>query len=1122
MKISALVSLCGLLSAVWPTHGAHTSYFSQRCECNGRSHYCLRDSRGLHCLDCQGNTEGRHCERCKDGFYQQGAALSCVPCGCNPTGSVRKSCDSEGRCSCRGGITGDKCDRCPNGPIGPDGCLQSRQPREDSGSLSLPCFCFGHSSHCSPRSGYSVHNVTSNFITGPEGWMAAVDRGVTPPDIIFRWSPKYEDLEVISADSPPLYLYAPEPYLGNHLLSYGQNLSFLLRLDRGIRHPSINDVILEGGGLRVSASLGNLSSTVPCGYKIRYSFRLDERGGWTPQLSSSQFQTLLHNITAIKIRGASGDYGRGYLDNVQLVSARPGVGAPAPWVRACDCPPGYEGLWCERCSAGFRRRDPGARAFGACVAVTCDPLRGDCYSADETPAENLCLPGFYRDPRGARQCIRCPCPDGRSCSLAEGALEPQCDRCPSGTTGFQCDVCQNGYYGDPVGVRGERRPCRPCDCNGHIDVGVVGSCDRFSGECLKCLNNTVGRSCEDCVGGFYHRRTGDACKPCNCDVQHSESQQCDDSGQCRCRPGFEGLRCQRSNCPSCFTPVKQQVEDFADKLKVVESLFSNVDKGLLDIDQLKKVLRDAEDELEDMRDDMEDLEDLEKRLQGRLSSISRSQLSAEKDVKSVADAVNDIERQKKTYGMKVEEVKKLMEEMKQNLEEAKRKLRSAELPVGDAPLGSSSLSPLVEIAESLADKHTKNANAVEETANDALRDSKESLDLARNLMNRENKVKGLIGDLKTMYDQASAQVKVLEKDAKRHSGDAKNEIKMANGMLMDIADLERNLPPSLKNKADAILSSMDGLRTAVDGDIADYSALRDGVQTNMAAAQDLLSTGKNAQKEVNELLSRVHEAEGITQDALKRISGSSADLDNALNVLRGFDGQIASSKLAADAAIERLPSIDATIQRAAANNADTSSLLEAVGGDYDDALLTISQMDKLLNDLEGTFQSLPPHTDLLSRATKLNMEAKELKEKATDAARDLESEQDRAWKLQTEADKVAGDAAAVFNNAKRTRDAVGRTLKDINALLNNMNQSDVVDEDRVKQLEDSLASAQKEVEGSLRPRLRDLEHREDAQRRLLSQLDLDLATILGDIANLREINSTVPAGCFNSPPIEEA
>uniref|UniRef100_A0A3B5KS05 Laminin EGF-like domain-containing protein n=1 Tax=Xiphophorus couchianus TaxID=32473 RepID=A0A3B5KS05_9TELE len=98
-----------------------------RCECGGRARRCLRDAWGLRCLDCQGNTEGRHCERCKDGFYQQGAQLSCTPCSCNPTGSVSNTCDSRGRCSCKEGVSGDKCDLCPDGPMGAEGCARTER-----------------------------------------------------------------------------------------------------------------------------------------------------------------------------------------------------------------------------------------------------------------------------------------------------------------------------------------------------------------------------------------------------------------------------------------------------------------------------------------------------------------------------------------------------------------------------------------------------------------------------------------------------------------------------------------------------------------------------------------------------------------------------------------------------------------------------------------------------------------------------------------------------------------------------------------------------------------------------------------------------------------------------------
>ncbi|XP_054870473.1 laminin subunit gamma-2 [Amphiprion ocellaris] len=1125
------ILLCGLLAAVCSVQATYKYYSTVRCDCNGRSRYCLRDAWGLHCLDCQGNYEGRHCERCKDGFYEEEAGPSCSPCHCNPTGSVSATCDSRGRCSCKEGVTGEKCDRCPDGPIGPNGCSQSRQLREDAGSLTLPCFCSGHSNVCSPQSGYSVHNIISTFADGPEGWKAATVNGFTPDDVHFRWSPKHQDLEVISRNSLPVYLYAPEPYLGNQLLSYGQNLSFSLRLDRGVRHPSTNDVVLEGGGLRVAASLGDLRSIVPCGQKIKYSFRLDEQpdSRWRPQISSFQFQKLLQNLTAIKIRTTFGETGRGYLDNVQLVSARPSDGVPARWVQACSCPPGYDGLFCERCAAGFRRRSPAEGAFGrcercSCTGGSCDPQTGDCYSADETPAERSCSEGFYRDPWNLDRCVQCPCPDGLSCSVPAGSLEPRCDRCPPGTTGPRCDSCQEGFHGDPAGVAGVQRPCRPCSCNGHIDVSVAGSCDRITGECLKCVNNTRGQSCEFCERGFYHSRPSDACKSCNCDFRGSESDHCDDSGRCQCRSGFEGLRCQRSNCPACFGPIKVKMEAYATKVKELETLFSDMDGGLKPANnaEIEAALRAAEDVVDDLQDDTKLLAELEKRLQTRLSSISSSQLSDEQDIQNIADKADDIKQRQQTYKTKVEEVQTLMEEMKRQLDEAKSKLRAAELPLSDAPLGSDALSSLVQTAKDLADKHETKANAVEKTANEALSDSNKGLALIRTLMNKENKVKELIGDLKRMYDQTSAQVKGLEDQATRLSSEAKDESKMAAGMLKDITSMERNIPSPMKEEMDAMVSRLDGLKKAVDDNISGFEDLQGDVQRNTAAAEDLLAKGKAAQKELGKLVNRVNAAKDVTEDALQRINGNTNDLDNALNALRGFDRQIDSSKALADAAISRLPGINGTIQQAVRNNAETLSTLGDVSKDYNGALGAINMLDTLVKNLEGATGSLPPHADLAKRATKLNGGAKDLKLKVDGAARELASELDGARRLEKDADKAAFDADKAFSNARQTRDAVGKTLRDINNLLANMNQTVVVDEEDLKRLEDSLANAQRNVEGNLRPRLRDMEEKEEAQRRRLTGINQDIDTILADIANLEDILRAVPRGCYNSPPIEEA
>lgn len=82
-------------------------------------------------------------------------------------------------------------------------------------------------------------------------------------------------------------------------------------------------------------------------------------------------------------------------------------------------------------------------------------------------------------------------------------------------------------------------------------------------------------------------------------------------------------------------------------------------------------------------------------------------------------------------------------------------------------------------------------------------------------------------------------------------------------------------------------------------------------------------------------------------------------------------------------------------------------------------------------------------------------------------------------------------------------------------------QSGVVDEEQLKQLEDSLAGAQRNVEGLL-PLFRDMEILEASQQQRLAGINKDVDHILADIKNLQDILNAIPLGCFNSPPIEEA
>ncbi|KAM3832592.1 netrin-4 isoform 3-T3 [Vipera latastei] len=123
------------------------------CKCNGHSDTCHFDmdtwlasgnqSGGL-CDNCQHNTEGQHCERCKPGYYRDlrkpfSAPDTCKLCSCNPIGSAvlpfsnSTFCDpSNGDCPCKPGVASPQCDRCMVGywGFGYYGC----QPCDCAGS----------------------------------------------------------------------------------------------------------------------------------------------------------------------------------------------------------------------------------------------------------------------------------------------------------------------------------------------------------------------------------------------------------------------------------------------------------------------------------------------------------------------------------------------------------------------------------------------------------------------------------------------------------------------------------------------------------------------------------------------------------------------------------------------------------------------------------------------------------------------------------------------------------------------------------------------------------------------------------------------------------------------------
>lgn len=1061
-----------------------------------------------------------------------------MPCNCNPAGSQGPVCSSNGQCTCKQGIHGDKCDRCHDGsPVTANGCepLRLRCWSRNNGRLTynteecLPCFCNGHSNVCSSAEGYSVYNITSPFENGPEGWRAATAQGVNPSQVQFRWSPTHKDLEVISKEILPVYLFAPATYLGNRALSYGQTLTFSLRLDRGVRRPSTSDVVLEGAGLKVSASLGDLRTVVPCGKKITYTFRLDEQPGskWKPQLSSAEFQTLLSNLTAIKIRGTFGENGRGYLDDVSLVSAKLGPGTPALWVEKCRCPAEYDGHFCEHCATGFRRLIPGQGPRSPCVPCSCqggacDPETGGCYSADEIPNLQMCPRGYYVNRQLSNSCQKCPCREGDSCYVIGGTQEVTCTRCPRGTTGSRCEICDDGFYGDPLGEYGPRKQCQPCQCYGHVDQNAVGNCDRRTGQCRKCLNHSTGPNCEYCEAGYHHNYPTEPCQACNCNRQGSVSNSCSDKGQCECKEGYDGLRCEESTCPSCFNPVKSKIEVYARQLQEMEDLFKGFGGNEAPVSdaQMDQAVRAAEVMVRNLESRANELTNTEKQLQDKLASISRSQLREDRNMEALLTSVNGIRNNDQQYRTEVSEIRKLISDVRSKLQQAKRDIQEIEIPSGDAVPGSGTLSDLVQRAADLAEQHQGEALTVEGIADNSLAQSEKALDLIRGIINRENKVKDEIRDLKREYEADVNKVLDMDRKANQLTDAAGKESGEAQNALQQLSDLEKKLPKPLTKEIAGVVSMFDNLKGLVEGNLSQYSDLQQYMLNEQKETEDLLNKAKNFQQIQDELLARANAAEAVKNQSLEIFANNKDSLEKTLETLKGFDDQIGVKKDLADAAISKLPAINATIQKAIADNMQTQDILDAMAVPFRDAQETIDTLTSNANKLEGMTSSLPSSSDILEAASKLKEDVDGLKTEASVTRDRLNEEKSKAKAQINEAKNAVVESNGALENAKKARNAVNDTLQDIADIMSSLGTPGTIDDKRVADLENAITKSRRRVEDELRPKLRELEAKDAQQRATITGMINDIDTILADIANLEEIHKNIPEGCFNIPPIE--
>ncbi|XP_055498120.1 laminin subunit gamma-1-like [Leucoraja erinacea] len=1154
------------------------------CGCNHRARQCVWDpllheqtGSGTRCLNCVGHTEGTHCEKCKEGFYPTYQGGHCQPCYCNSLGSTSRSCDEYGRCRCKAtGVIGDKCDKCQPGfySLSSSGCKRctcnmagaTRICNADTGDCSCKynvegsncnrckhgfynlqpenpmgcsaCFCFRHSSVCNEDGGYRQDVITSTFDSDTEGWKAQNRRG---PDLHIMRSSSSRDIIVQAQNEYAVYFVAPAKFLGNQMLSYGQNLSFTFYLERGGSYPSVEDIILEGASQTLSIQVNVQNNPMPSTHKHKYNYRLHEglEYGWKPFITSFEFQRVLSDLKAIKIRGTYTIRSPGHIDNVVLHTAQPGIGKPAQWVERCTCPTGHEGRFCEKCASDYTRESPHLGRLSRCVrcncqspSETCDPETGSCYTNDQS---RNCPDGYYSDPSESSGCRTCPCPGGTRCTVDTDTREVICVGCPSKTMGKRCEMCEEGYFGNPRAGR----PCQPCRCNNNVDPNAVKNCDQWTGECRNCLYNTAGHNCERCRPGFHGNalasNPSEKCKSCKCDPRGSWSTQCRSDGTCDCKPGVFGDQCDQcagdtyynsttgcEACPNCYLGVKNKILKHKNVVRDLEILISKMKTNGRPVNdkEFEARLRKASADLHIMMNTAKGIEYKDENNLDALNILNNKFGAESYQLNNIGKSVEGIRKLTLTYESRVRNTDTLLTNVRTKIQESRDKMDQMPSFPTD-PNGGSIPTVLADEARRLADRHQKDAEGIEQSSDAANKSAFKALQLITqaikddqqttqsvNLLTQQSKQKNdMTEDLDDQANRITAKVERVSEKAKKNYNDLNNVI------TIDVMSLE--------NEANQLKSRESAMKFELNSKLDLYETLKNNISDFQIDITRILEKGDRDNRTATLLQARANAAKYLAEDAVKKGSYTLDQVDRIINNLRDFNARVAINKTAAEDALSRIPYIIRTIDNANTMTDRAENQLGNALAIAKDAKGKAELADTIANNIQKkAVESLFDAEAALNDIMLLDQNVTDANRQLTQLETDFANKQKSVNEDTSMAAKIAGTVGAATMNAENAKDSATETMKLINDLLQSMGNPATIDTTKLEHVENSLQIFKNQWINELESSFQQLTDAAAAQKQTIAAFDRDIVDIRGDIRNLELIRDTLPTGCYNTAAVE--
>ncbi|XP_017277955.1 laminin subunit alpha-3-like isoform X2 [Kryptolebias marmoratus] len=427
----------------------------QPCQCFSHAFDCYYDSEvekrrasldtfgryrgGGVCIDCQHNTAGINCERCREGFYRPHGVrpespTGCIPCSCDERTTAHCEMGS-GRCLCKPQYSGENCDRCADGHHHYPLCIQ-----------------------------YPVYLTTTKSPAGPIVEPTPCPSGYFNPPSCQPCNCDYKGTAYTRCDA------------------FGRCLCRLevegRRCDRcrpGYHSfPNCQACRCDGAG--VAGGVCDPSGQCIC----------------LPNYAGQECDQC-----------APGYYGYPDCAACQCSREGSYGTTCNPLSGQCLCLQGVTGQQCDYCASGLRFPQCSASISVCNTAGTdvSDPQTGSCRCQPNVEGTlcDRCKPLYWNlaaeNPHG---CVECQCePKGTLSGVGECEQKSGQCHCKPNACGHACDSCKDGYF---LLQKKNYFGCQGCQCDvgGTIDT----ACDERSGQC-QCRRNIVGQRCTEPAPSYY-------------------------------------------------------------------------------------------------------------------------------------------------------------------------------------------------------------------------------------------------------------------------------------------------------------------------------------------------------------------------------------------------------------------------------------------------------------------------------------------------------------------------------------------------------------------------------------------------------------------------------------------